>query len=248
MREIPLTQGKVAIVDDDLYPRLSQVHWCALHVGRNRWYAASSMGGTRANQYMHRVVVPGAEKQFVHHINGNPLDNRRENLAVVSPGEHSRIHNLGNHHAVKPTSARIDREGEWWRRRRELKEQRRLEVLIEQTRMVAGRAILRFAQVLLARRVAETTQGTCPELYNLCEAAARLGLSRQRILQVAKHKSIGSYQDRHWHFNPADLATIQALRGARPIRVPASLAAQTSPRRYSRESGCRISLSRRAVA
>ena len=28
MREIPLTQGKVAIVDDDMYDFLNQWNWC----------------------------------------------------------------------------------------------------------------------------------------------------------------------------------------------------------------------------
>src|SRR6266700_2170163 len=33
--------------------------------------------------------------EVVHHVNGKRLDNREENLVVLSKGAHSRLHNLG---------------------------------------------------------------------------------------------------------------------------------------------------------
>jgi len=50
-------------------------------------------------RHMHRVIAEATigrallPKEVVHHINGNILDNRPENLAVLpSQGEHARIH------------------------------------------------------------------------------------------------------------------------------------------------------------
>ena len=49
----------------------------------------------------HRLVVEqhlGRRLNFkekVHHINGNPSDNRLENLQIVSQSEHAKIHRLG---------------------------------------------------------------------------------------------------------------------------------------------------------
>ena len=42
MKEIPLTQGKVALVDNSNYDWLNQWKWCA-HWERGRWYAVRAM-------------------------------------------------------------------------------------------------------------------------------------------------------------------------------------------------------------
>ena len=43
-------------------------------------------------EYEHRVITGAAPDQVVHHINENTLDNRIENLRVMSPAEHLREH------------------------------------------------------------------------------------------------------------------------------------------------------------
>lgn len=79
MKTIPLTQGKVALVDDADYAAVSQFKWCAMKIGR-RFYAVRNVrrpDGKVANQYMHRFLMPGAAE--VDHINGDGLNNSREN-------------------------------------------------------------------------------------------------------------------------------------------------------------------------
>ena len=39
-------------------------------------------------------------KEHVHHINGNKLDNRVENLIVLDPSEHQRVHNQRRWHGT----------------------------------------------------------------------------------------------------------------------------------------------------
>lgn len=52
----------------------------------------------------HRVVMERIlgrrlkRNEHVHHINGNPRDNRPENLKVMSGSDHARMHQTGSHH------------------------------------------------------------------------------------------------------------------------------------------------------
>jgi hypothetical protein len=40
----------------------------------------------------HRVVAQPGTNQVVHHINGDPTDNRQENLEIMTQAEHARLH------------------------------------------------------------------------------------------------------------------------------------------------------------
>lgn len=83
MREIPLTQGMVALVDDEDYERLARHKWCAIKKTR-RWYAVTSeyLGNRRSKiVYMHHVILGRPSKNHeVDHVNGNGCDNQRLNL------------------------------------------------------------------------------------------------------------------------------------------------------------------------
>lgn len=75
-KTIQLTRGQFAIVDDADYSELSQYKWTAIwdRTG-NRWYAARTE--KRKSVRMHQRIMGGL---WIDHINGNGLDNRRENL------------------------------------------------------------------------------------------------------------------------------------------------------------------------
>jgi hypothetical protein len=82
MIEVPLTQNKVAFVDEEDYELVSQYKWNT-NKGRNTFYAATGL-------QLHRLVMENTlgrklgSEELVDHINGNGLDNRRENLRVCS--------------------------------------------------------------------------------------------------------------------------------------------------------------------
>ena len=86
MREINLTQGKVAIVDDEDYEKLSKYKW-----GYNSYgYAKRNFtqkDGTRRQVYMHAFIIGKINGLEIDHINNNPLDNRRCNLRHVTHQE-----------------------------------------------------------------------------------------------------------------------------------------------------------------
>lgn len=79
-REIQLTQGKVAIVDDEDFEWLNQWKWYA-HRYDKIWYAERNKPRPYVEKKtirMHAVIL-GNDK-WADHKNGNGLDNRRDNL------------------------------------------------------------------------------------------------------------------------------------------------------------------------
>jgi hypothetical protein len=84
--QIPLTQGKSAIIDEADYPLLSQSKWYAYKHG-NTFYAARNSPRVTGKSYrirMHTVIAGTPKGMDTDHINGDGLDNRRENLRVVT--------------------------------------------------------------------------------------------------------------------------------------------------------------------
>lgn len=81
MKEIQLTQGKVALVDDEDFERLSAYQWRAESF-RGRWLAlrVETVGTAHCVFFMHREVVIAPDGIFVEHRNDDGLDNRKDNL------------------------------------------------------------------------------------------------------------------------------------------------------------------------
>jgi hypothetical protein len=96
MREIPLTRGLCAIVDDSDYNWISKLKWNAIpKCTKSGFYAVGQVMLGFKNQkrtWMHREIlgVRNHKKIEVDHINGNGLDNRRCNLRVCSHSQNSR--------------------------------------------------------------------------------------------------------------------------------------------------------------
>jgi len=92
MKEIKLTQGKFAIVDDADYNWLNQWKWYAkICSNGKRIYVArfQRINGKPTTIYMHRIITNCPEDKEVDHINGDSLDNRRKNLRIVTRSENS---------------------------------------------------------------------------------------------------------------------------------------------------------------
>ena len=89
MKEIQLTRGKVAIVDDDIFEELSKHKWWCSGNG----YATRDSSlclGERTTIRLHREVLQTPDGMETDHINGDRLDNRRENLRVCKRSENSK--------------------------------------------------------------------------------------------------------------------------------------------------------------
>jgi len=77
MKQIPLTQGKVALVDDEDYECVSRFKWRARR-DKKTWYAET--GPCDASIFMHNFILDNAPGMEGDHKNGNGLDNRRQNI------------------------------------------------------------------------------------------------------------------------------------------------------------------------
>jgi len=82
MKEIQLTQGKVTIVDDDMYDYLNQWKWYynGRYAQRQQWMG----NGKEKNIHMSRLIMNAPDDMQVDHINHDKLDNRRSNLRICT--------------------------------------------------------------------------------------------------------------------------------------------------------------------
>lgn len=86
-REIPLTQGKVALVDEADYNFLMQWKWFAWKNTGGQYYAGRRVRiavGKQATVHMHRAILSAPDGMQVDHVNHETLDNRRENLRLAT--------------------------------------------------------------------------------------------------------------------------------------------------------------------
>jgi len=80
MAKIVLKQGIQVLLDDEDYKRLAGYTWRVLEVN-GKMYAVRSAGiNAKDNIYMHREVLGETGRKQISHINGDTLDNRKENL------------------------------------------------------------------------------------------------------------------------------------------------------------------------
>ena len=81
--EIELTKGKFSTVDDDDFEYLSQWKWHCNSNGyasRSTYYKKDCGKRSVKTIHMHRVVNETKDSLQTDHINGDKLDNRKENL------------------------------------------------------------------------------------------------------------------------------------------------------------------------
>lgn len=86
MKEIPLSQGMTAFVDESDYDLLIKTKWSASKKSEGRFYAFghTKNGGT----LMHRAIMGVYDPAIIiDHIDGNPLNNQRNNLRMCTQSE-----------------------------------------------------------------------------------------------------------------------------------------------------------------
>lgn len=86
-KEIPLSQNRIALVDDEDYEEVSKLRW---HY--NKGYAKHSYqeNGRAKFIFMHRFIMKARDGEEVDHRNSiNTLDNRRSNLRIATRSQNA---------------------------------------------------------------------------------------------------------------------------------------------------------------
>ncbi len=88
MKEIKLTNSDLAtIVDDEDFERVNRYEWFGHRTGNT----TNSIRPTRniGNKIirMYRVILNAKKGEIIDHINGDPLDNRKQNLRICTKSQ-----------------------------------------------------------------------------------------------------------------------------------------------------------------
>jgi hypothetical protein len=93
MREIKLTHGHVAMVDDDDFEKINQFRWRVWNV-KGQMYAVRSISQrpkTALTVLMHRVIMNVDESSIeIDHIDHNGLNNQKLNLRKATRSQNAR--------------------------------------------------------------------------------------------------------------------------------------------------------------
>ncbi len=109
MKQIPLTKGKFALVDDEDYDRLVAIgrwHYSNGYAARN-FRRKRLSDGKMVNKgiWMHRVIMDTPDGMDTDHIDNDKLNNQRINLRICSRSENQqntckRSHNTSGYKGV----------------------------------------------------------------------------------------------------------------------------------------------------
>lgn len=111
MKTIHLTQGKVALVDDEDYERVSQYKWCAYKPkGSKTYYACRGVlrSGVQTTEQMHRFILKLSRKSKTDHRDGDGLNNQKFNLRRATNAQNGRnrgkqVNNRSGYKGVFPS-------------------------------------------------------------------------------------------------------------------------------------------------
>lgn len=93
MKEIQITQGMKALIDDDDYESVSRYKWYRVRPAKSRTlnYAAAKNypDGGRSTLLMHRLIINAPKGVVVDHIDGDGLNNQKTNLRLCTQGQNN---------------------------------------------------------------------------------------------------------------------------------------------------------------
>ena len=126
MKEIELSQNKVAVVDDEDFEWLSQWKWYATK-SRNTFYAVRDVKALRTDGtqqikviHMHRFILDAPIGVFVDHKDGDGLNNSRQNIRIATKHQNEfnqglRLNNTSGYRGVSLARKHKPLDADKWR-------------------------------------------------------------------------------------------------------------------------------------
>ena len=111
LAEIHLSGGGIALIDVRDIPLVQGFCWRAHPNGSGKTYVTTKRKGT-GTLYMHRLLANPPDGPVVDHINGDGLDNRRQNIRVCGQSDNAKNRQASS---LKPKGVFKDHQRETWR-------------------------------------------------------------------------------------------------------------------------------------
>lgn len=117
MKQIKLTQGKFALVDDEDFGKLNKHKWQSKKNG-NTYYASRSLprkNGTRPFVLMHIEVVDAGNGMELDHRDGNGLNNQKSNLRACTHAQNCQSNRLSKNNSSGYKGVSWGKQSNKWR-------------------------------------------------------------------------------------------------------------------------------------
>lgn len=90
MNKIEVRPGVHVLVDDDDFEVVSKYKWHLSFQADGAFYCRRWDRSIGKNVRLHRQIIGATAEQIVDHINGDTLDNRKQNLRIATPLQNAR--------------------------------------------------------------------------------------------------------------------------------------------------------------
>ncbi len=114
MKEIELTRGFVAVVDDEDYESVSGYSWSVYSNGGNKLYAKAYNPNDGTLISLHRFLMRAQKGELVDHKDGNGLNCTKQNMRIANQSQNQANRGLPKTNTSGYKGIRFDkRSGKW---------------------------------------------------------------------------------------------------------------------------------------
>lgn len=91
MKELKITKGKIVLIDDEDFEKVSQYNWISRE-GRNTSYAKAHIGSWKDRKFihLHNLIMNTPAGCIVDHLDHNGLNNQKSNLRLCTNSQNSK--------------------------------------------------------------------------------------------------------------------------------------------------------------
>lgn len=157
VKQIKLTKGKIAVVDDVDFERFNKYKWRVSQNGKCYYAVRYAMIDDKEKGVrMHREIMNPPKDMQVDHINGDGLDNRRCNLRLASRSQNLSNMRMRNHSSEYKGVHWYERDKMW-----------QVQIMKERKRFYLGRFVDEKEAGLVYNRKAKELFGEYAKLNNI---------------------------------------------------------------------------------